>query len=141
MNRQEMIETLKQYKGLHAECRRLRERIDETRAGMYDIQAVAMRGANVRSGDIADRVERAVEMLNSAVDYYVRKLIETEEAERRITELIDSLSNSEERDVLFMHYIEFKSFSEIGRIIYLSERTVWCRHNAAISALCGAAEK
>lgn len=136
MNRQEMICRLRQYRSLHVECQRLRQRIKDKRDCMYDVRAVAMKCTNIRSGDISDRVERVVEMVDEAVDYYVRKLAEAEAAERGIAGLIDSISDSEERAVLFMHYIEGRTLSDIGQELYLSERTIWSRHNAAIEKLC-----
>ena len=66
---------LKQYRGLHLESLRLRQRILDKRDSLYDVQAVAINGANVRSGEIADRVERVIEMLNSEIDYYTRKML------------------------------------------------------------------
>lgn len=136
MNRQEIISTLKQYSGLHLECQRLRKRITDKRNAMYDIRAVVMNGVNVRSSEIGDRVERVVEMMNDMADYYSRKVEEAETAERQITEMIDGISDCEERMVLFMHYIEGKTFMEIGDDMHLSERTVWYRHSCAIGRLC-----
>lgn len=136
MNRQEIIRILKQYSGLHLECQQLRKRITDKRNDIYDVRAVVMNGASVRSGNIANRVERVVEMMNDLADFYTRKVEETEESERRITELIDRISDSEERMVLFLHYVEGKTFLEIGDALHLSERTVWNRHSCAIGRLC-----
>ena len=138
MERQEIIRILKQYRSLHVECERIRRRIIEKRDGMYDVQSVVMGGANVRSGDIADKVEQAVESMNCLVEHYTSRIIEASDAESRIAEMIDSISDSEERAVLFMHYIEGKTFAEISEKIFLSERTVWYRHNSAVNRLCAA---
>ena len=139
MNRQEIISTMKKYSGLHLECQRLRKRILDKQKDIYDVKAVVMSGASVRSGDIADRVEHVVEMMNDMADYYSRKVEEAEEAERQITEMIDSISDSEERMVLFLHYIEGKTFLLFFDDIHLSERTVWYRHSCAIGRLCDSA--
>ena len=136
MNRQEIIKMFKQYRGLRLECQRLHKRISDKRNDIYDVKAVVMSGANVRSGDIADRVERVVEMLNDLADFYIRKVEEAEQSEREIVEMIDRLSDSEERGVLVLHYVEGKTFLEIGDDMHLSERTVWYRHNCAIGKLC-----
>ena len=117
-------------------CQQLRKRITDKRNDIYDVRAVVMNGASVRSGNIANRVERVVEMMNDLADFYTRKVEETEESERRITELIDRISDSEERMVLFLHYVEGKTFLEIGDALHLSERTVWNRHSCAIGRLC-----
>lgn len=140
MERQEIIHTLRQYRKLHAECQRLRQRIVKRRDSMYDIQAVVTSSANVRSGEIADRVERVVESLDSMADYYTRRLLEAEEAERRIVELIDLIDDNDEHAVLMLHYIDGKSFADISELIYLSERTVFYRHKSAISRLCACAD-
>lgn len=136
MNKQEIIQTLKQYRSLHAECSRLRRRITDKRDSMYDIRSVVTDHVNVKSGEISDRVERVVEMMESAVDFYTRRLEESEASECHIMELIDSLGDCEERTVLFMHYIEGKTFLEIGDILFMSERTVCTRHKSAIEKLC-----
>lgn len=136
MDRQEIIQTLKQYRGLRLECERLCKRITTKKNDMYDIKACVMSAANVRTGEMADRVERVVEMMDSMVDYYSRKMEECEKSERQIAEMIDRISDSEERGVLFLHYIEGKTFMEIGEEMYLSERTIWYRHNNAINKLC-----
>ena len=138
MDKQEMMQTLKRYRGLHLECQRYRKRIADKRNTIYDVKAVVTSGANVRSGAIADRVERVIEKLNLLIDLYTRKMEEADEAERQITELIDRVSDNVERVVLFMHYIEGKSFLEIADVLYLSERTVWYRHGCAINSLCNA---
>lgn len=138
MDKQDIIRMLKQYRGLHLEALRLRQRILDKRNSLYDIQAVAINGANVRSGEIADRVERVIEMLNSEIDYYTRKMEEAETAERRIAEMIGGIGDSEERGVLFMHYVEGMTFLEIGEGMHLSERSIWYRHKCAIDRLCGA---
>lgn len=136
MDKQEIIRTLKRYRCLHAECDRLRRRIIDKRDGMYDIHAVVTNSVNVKSGEIADRVERVVEMMESAVNFYTRRLEEAEQSEHRILELIDRIGDSEERTVILMHYIEGKTFLDIGEALYISERTVCNRHRAAIEKLC-----
>ena len=136
MNKQEIIQTLKQYRSLHAECVRLRRRITDKRDSMYDIHSVVTSSVNVKSGEISDRVGHVVEMMENAVAFYARRMEEAEESERRIMELIDSLGDSEERTVLFMHYIEGKTFLQIGDVLYMSERTVCCRHKSAVEKLC-----
>ena len=88
---------------------------------------------------LAEEKIMSVEMMNDMADYYSRKVEEAEEAERQITEMIDSISDSEERMVLFLHYIEGKTFLEISDDIHLSERTVWYRHSCAIGRLCDSA--
>ena len=49
MDKQDIIRMLKQYRGLHLESLRLRQRILDKRDSLYDVQAVAINGANVRS--------------------------------------------------------------------------------------------
>ncbi|MBQ9902136.1 MAG: sigma-70 family RNA polymerase sigma factor [Clostridia bacterium] len=140
MNKQEVIQTLKKYRSLHAECDRLRQRIVEKRHSMYDIRAVVTNSVNVKSGEIADRVERVVEMMESAVGFYTYKLEQAEESERRILELLEKITDNEERNVIFMHYIEGKTFLEISDVLYMSERTVCTRHKTAIEGLCHSCE-
>ena len=138
MDKKTLIMKLKEYRSLHAECDRLRRRISDKRRSMYDIHAFVTDSVHVRSGEIADRVERVVEMMENTVDYYTRKIEEAERSEQSIVEFIDRISDSEERAVLFLHYIEGKTFMEIGDVLYISERTVCCRHKSAIEKLCGA---
>ena len=132
MTPKETVQTLRQYRTLHLECEQLRQRIIDKRHEMYDIQAVVSDSAKVRSGAIADRVESVVEAMDSMTHYYAAKLEERETAEHRIIEMIEQLSDTEERSVLFLHYIEGKSFLDVSELMFLSERTIWNRHNSAV---------
>ena len=134
--REKIIHTLKQYRPIHLECERLRLRIIDKRGDMYSIRAVCTSSAAVKSGSISDRVESVVEAMDSMIHYYADKMAAAESAEKDIMGLINQITDSEKRNVLFMHYIEGKTFFEISEIMIYSERSIWNRHNAALEELC-----
>lgn len=137
MTRQEMIDQLKQYRPVHQECERLRKRIADKRTDMYGIRSAVTGASCVKSNAVSDSVERVVEAMDSMVHYYTEKVAQAEAVERKTVQLIDCISDSEKRCVLFMHYIEGKTFFEISEEMCYSERSIWNRHNAAIEELCG----
>ena len=136
MTREEMSRKFRQYRGLRLECERLRERLKEKRQEIYSVRVAVSDCAGIRSGDISDKVERAVELIDSLTHFYAEKIARMEGEEREIAEWISRISDSENRSILFMHYIECRTLEEIGEKLFLSERTVWNRRNAALDELC-----
>ena len=136
MTREEMIRKFRQYKGLRLECERLRERLREKKQEIYTIRAAVSDCVGIRSGTVADEVERAVELIDSLTHFYTEKLARMEAEEREIAAWIERVADSENRSILFMHYIECMTLEDIGEKMFMTERTVWNRRNAALDELC-----
>ncbi len=136
MTRNELTLKLRSYKRLRLECERLRGRISEKRQEMYSLRSAVSGCAGIRSGAISDKVERAVEMTDSLVHFYTERITQYESDEREIAGLISMVSDSGDRSILFMHYIEGRSLEEIAQLMFLSERSIWNHRNAALDEIC-----
>lgn len=136
MTRKEIIQMLRSYRRVRRESELLRNRILKKRDEMYSIRAMVTNSSNVRSGSISDIVEQIIEQIDSLIHHYTKRLSDIQTAEQRVVRLIESVNDTERRSVLFMHYIEGRTYLEIGEKMTYSERSICSRHNEAVSELC-----
>ena len=127
---------LREYRRLKRDCERLRHKIQDKRQDMNYIKAVVTDGVAVNNGDIANHVERAIELMDGLICRYTALICEREQAEHRLLDLLQTVKNEDGRRVLYLRYMEDKEFMDIAEELHLSERTLFYRSKQAIDDIC-----
>lgn len=134
MTKDEVKQQLRQYRKIRDECASLRRRIEGKRADMQYLKAVLNNGS-VRSSDISDSVERAIELMDGLIRQYASILYRREEAEIQTLALIEQVDEPDGRSILFLRYIEGKRFEDIADELHISVRNMWRLYSDAIEKL------
>lgn len=130
----EIKKQLRQYRMICNECEHLQKRIEAKRADMNYLKAVVSNGT-IRSSGVSDTVERAIELMDGLINRYALKTVACEEAEARVLDMIELVSEGLGRSILFLHYIEGKRFADIPDMLHIADKTMWRRYNEAIEKL------
>ena len=136
MTAKEVKTRLRAYRHIQSECDSLKRRIELKKADMNYLQAIVIDGVP-RSRDISRSVESAVEHMDLLVREYVAMVNTCEDAEKRILDMIHTVSDPLGRTILTRHYINgiplnWKIYDELG----ISCSTMFNYYNGAIREIC-----
>ena len=135
MTNAEVKQQLGEYLIKCGECGRLRKRIDEKREDMEYLRSILTNSASRGSGWFNSAVERVIEQIDELIKYYVKMIAERETSELQVIKMIESIDNPDSRSILFMKYIEGKTYEDIESELNISEATRKRRYNEAIEKL------
>ena len=117
---------------LNHKIQRKQEHIDELRAALTSLSApigvVVQSSHSDRIASLTCKIIVEEKKLDKLIDKYADR-------KHQVMEEIMSLKNEEWQEILYLHYIEYKSLSEIAQIMGLSIDKVKKRNGKAIKKI------
>ena len=117
---------------LNHKIQKKQEHIDELRAALTSLSApvgvVVQSSHSDRIASLTCKVIMAEKQLDSMIDKYA-------DMKRKAAKEIFSVKNEEYQEILYMHYIEYRSLGEIARIKGKTAGAIKLMNNRAIKRL------
>lgn len=140
MNKNEQGEKIKamlgKYLTLRGSCANMRERIEDKRKEINWLRSLLEENYAGRRAEVCVQAERAAALIGGMIKYYTESVSKREKAERRVIDMLEKIEDDMGRQILYLHYIEGRSFNDIPDDLNMSSRNMWYKYKAAIEQLC-----
>ena len=132
MTTYEVKERLREYRRACRRCGELEQRIARKRSDMRALRAVR---TDSQPGGSGNSLEAAIEKIDGLERRLVSEQTGRDAALADVRVLIGKVTDEEGRAILSLRCIDGVRFEDIPERLFISERSMWRRYNAAIFSI------